>query len=719
MDDQIDPICLRFNARLAAYRQKAELAKQTTGQLPKSRPRKDIVIREHQVFSTIPSKLLDDEVYHAEDEFVPLAYPPSTRSMRELQQMPLKDLRLETHHHGRVLIVRLPVKALRILRNIQTVVEDSEGDVEKLLIFNFPLYLDPTSSLPRGQHIAIKEPYYTAHGEGGVIHVHHSSDILRLGSADELVSPPMKNGATKKTAEQWKVEGNEAYKRGQYQQAIECFTLGLAVLNDPTQELGRTLRRNRALMHLSLEQYDAAKADAIQSLDNTSSNIKSLYRAAMACYELEQFSECETFLRKILKCDMSNKDGQREYKRVLERLKEERLGIYNWKEMINKVKNGLSLDLASFRKRVTVKDTGDRGRGLFTREAVKAGDLLLVEKPFAAASGDEDPKENYNLMNSNTLRFHISKHVQLVRKIATKLANTSQGPKFLDLHAGSYPRTGKEGTIIDGTPVIDNFLNIAILELNCFGFPGRTLIDATSTSCEDSLGIWITASYQTIVHWRMMVVRATRDLDEGEEITFAYFDPKLGLDKIRKRTLQEFGFECNCGTCFADVQCTQESCSQRNAINAEITTILLDSNSGTSAPMVDRATSLHKKLAQTYDRVAFLNQPRCVLAQATARLAMLHVSRNATIAEKYAWEATRCLGFKRLSCAEGLISTAGHVDGTVIEACIVLQAIMAKRNSQTEVNVILKRAKEFYKMCFGEDETFSERMTGHVIYTPS
>ncbi len=63
--------------------------------------------------------------------FVSEAYPPCTLPLSSLVPIHLRDLALETHHRGRVLIVKTFSEPNRLV-SIQNAIEDELGDVDRL-----------------------------------------------------------------------------------------------------------------------------------------------------------------------------------------------------------------------------------------------------------------------------------------------------------------------------------------------------------------------------------------------------------------------------------------------------------------------------------------------------------------------------------------------------------------------------------------------------------
>lgn len=98
--------------------------------------------------------------------FISYAYPPSVTPVSELSPVLISDLVLETHHRGKVLLVRILGYPQRV-QAVQNVVEDEKGNVERLGLYNTDPGLVPEFSLPKGAIIAVREPFYKATMDGG------------------------------------------------------------------------------------------------------------------------------------------------------------------------------------------------------------------------------------------------------------------------------------------------------------------------------------------------------------------------------------------------------------------------------------------------------------------------------------------------------------------------------------------------------------------------
>jgi RNA polymerase II-associated protein 3 len=107
-------------------------------------------------------------------------------------------------------------------------------------------------------------------------------------------------------AEAAKEEGNTAFKKGlwdeaiqYYTKAIELDTLMIAALN------------NRAMAHLKLERWEEALIDCLAVLERQPSNVKALLRAAASEVELGKKDEAKQHLESALLAEPSNIEAKK------------------------------------------------------------------------------------------------------------------------------------------------------------------------------------------------------------------------------------------------------------------------------------------------------------------------------------------------------------------------------------------------------------------------
>jgi hypothetical protein len=238
-----------------------------------------------------------------------------------------------------------------------------------------------------------------------------------------------------------------------YTTALSCPT---------TAEESKTIKLNRALACLKNEYFDAALEDTNCLKAPSDASEKALYRAGQALYQLGRFSDCHEILKLLSSRYPDNRNARVDLRRVSCRMEEQSRGTYDFEaihEQVSRLRPP-HLDHATYTGPIIIKPSDGRGRGWFTTEAVKAGDLLLCEKVFAHCFADPTDKDRTNqsaislLVNLGTKRMTMGTQVDLITKIAQKLwRNPSLISEFTSLHHGSYvPVDVGEA---DGKPIVD------------------------------------------------------------------------------------------------------------------------------------------------------------------------------------------------------------------------------------------------------------------------
>lgn len=150
-------------------------------------------------------------------------YPPSYKrldaSSDALQTIQLEDLRLETRHHDKLLLLRLTEDPQRFIGLIAPV-EDVTGSLELISIPFAEPDLLPFEVLQKGSILAVKEPYFGM----SVMHryavcITHLSDMVRLSEKDYRVPPAWRKPA-EPSAEAWKRAGDQACMSGNTYEAL-------------------------------------------------------------------------------------------------------------------------------------------------------------------------------------------------------------------------------------------------------------------------------------------------------------------------------------------------------------------------------------------------------------------------------------------------------------------------------------------------------------------
>jgi len=205
---------------------KAAMARE--GQLPTDRKARGELIDKHQMMTmqTMMQRFGQKEM-QIHSSFLPPPYPPSTASLDELTAIYIKDLRLGIHHRGNYLLVR-SVTAPNRMTAIMVVVEDEKRDALVVQLYQQPdENVRPASSIiTNGDVFLIKEPFFKIMGDGEYgLRVDHVSDLVRIDARHKLCSkqwiPDLFN--LRRTADDWKQEGNVAMGRERYWEAIQRY----------------------------------------------------------------------------------------------------------------------------------------------------------------------------------------------------------------------------------------------------------------------------------------------------------------------------------------------------------------------------------------------------------------------------------------------------------------------------------------------------------------
>jgi len=170
-------------------------------------------------------------------------------------------------------------------------------------------------------------------------------------------------------------------------------------------------------------------------------------------------------------------------------------------------------------------------------------------------------------------------------------------------------------------------------------------------------GLWIMPSYINHSCWPnsvrsflgdLLIVRAARDISEGEEITITYFENESSVQKRQKALYSKWGFNCKCTLCEVEVAESQEVQDRRQelvekALKFEVylKRSVEKTNSGI-APMV----ALIKGIEATYTKPEFIHPRIRLLSPRNILHTFLVSAERPQDVFLFAKEALNELGFK-------------------------------------------------------------------------
>jgi len=105
------------------------------------------------------------------------------------------------------------------------------------------------------------------------------------------------------SGESWKDKGNEEFKKGNYEKAIEFYTYATEV--DPKNHIYLT---NRSLCYASMKRWDKSLRDAEKSIALKNTWTKGWYRKAVALREMEQYQKAFECFEKCSELEPNNNE---------------------------------------------------------------------------------------------------------------------------------------------------------------------------------------------------------------------------------------------------------------------------------------------------------------------------------------------------------------------------------------------------------------------------
>ena len=248
--------------------------------------------------------------------------------------------------------------------------------------------------------------------------------------------------------------------------------------------------------------------------------------------------------------------------------------------------------------------------------------------------------------------------------------------------------------------------------------------DAKREKHEHACGLYVKASYVNHSCYSnarrsfigdVLILRATRNIPAGQEISFWYAPPKAdhNFDKTQKK-LQNWDFECSCEICSHDRETSNKKKKKRAALLKEWDVAAKHVVGETGLANIER---LLAALEQTYTVPAAM-APRLALWDPYLALTRVYVSnegpeRTITIA----WKVLAALGFVVKRDSSSIFSPFeveqwGLMVDPLVETWLhlwlsygLLRPLQPMLCAKAE-----QYAKITYRICVGEDESFEEKV---------
>lgn len=107
-------------------------------------------------------------------------------------------------------------------------------------------------------------------------------------------------------AQEWKEKGNEKFNKGNWLDALDCYTNALKLAEGDNAEIA-VYYKNRAAVYLKLQEYEKVIMDCNNALKIHPNDPKALYRRCQAFEALERFEEAYRDAKYISLSDPNNR----------------------------------------------------------------------------------------------------------------------------------------------------------------------------------------------------------------------------------------------------------------------------------------------------------------------------------------------------------------------------------------------------------------------------
>jgi hypothetical protein len=202
---------------LVQQKQVLERAKKRKGQRPQDwKPKQEIYMSFMVALMARSMHRQDNHMIHT--SFVPPSYLPCNTSLAELRSVHVRDLKLETHHRGRYLMVRAITPPNRMTGILVLVEDESEHAIMLQIYQQDDEEIRAASDIVDVETVMIlKEPFLKvmASGEYG-LRVDHVSDFIIIDDHDSRRPAQWRPRVldAERSVESLKKNGNEAMSAG-------------------------------------------------------------------------------------------------------------------------------------------------------------------------------------------------------------------------------------------------------------------------------------------------------------------------------------------------------------------------------------------------------------------------------------------------------------------------------------------------------------------------
>lgn len=228
--------------------------KQLQGAAERAARRKGQPVRDHppsqQLVSSFLMKLMATSYRSQLNENtiattqVPAPYPPCIVSANDLEPIMISEMRLETHHRGKKIMLRVLTPPDRMTA-VMVIVEDEKGIAVLLQLYHQPeeTIVPATEILSANMVCILKEPFFKCATDGTYsLRVDHPSDIIRLDGADDRIPSHWRPSMviSDENSTDIRKQGNDAVQVKKWAEALRLYVshIGLSDSEVQAKQLG-------------------------------------------------------------------------------------------------------------------------------------------------------------------------------------------------------------------------------------------------------------------------------------------------------------------------------------------------------------------------------------------------------------------------------------------------------------------------------------------------
>ncbi len=275
------------------------------------------------------------------------------------------------------------------------------------------------------------------------------------------------------------------------------------------------------------------------------------------------------------------------------------------------------------------------------------------------------------------------------------------------------------------------FLVERIISFNVFGCPASSLAyhteardrysplanNTTEQTAHHSCGIWVHASYinhsctsnaRRAFIGNMMIVRASRDMEAGTEITFWYHNPHGISGKNSHEKFKQWGFVCGCAICL-DARATDAVVLRKRRKLMEDLKRVFNSSALRRVEM-EKIERLLDTLKQTYMQPV-QDVPRLLLGDPQLALTRIYVAqKKAAKSMESAVNVLTSLGFVVVGADSSHTRFAivkwGLLVDHLVETFLHIRTAFTTMGAREDSGRAEEYARTTYKTIIGEDVSF-------------